>query len=236
MIRYIHGSEDSIDIDTHYVFDKLPDFKYCQEFCSNKEENRNIIVINEGVVIECFKGTIDEINNGLYYTYNLHKQEYPLLITRTLPRDILLKDVRVLRGILSYLSRTEYRTIIKEALRSGWNRKIEVVKSIDWDMVCEFNKNYNKEDVYKVYAFQLGQSLGLHEGYEFYTKKDISNKYPKLEKYLYREKNIDFRDLLKYINIFIDVVDKYKTIENGLIVEFCGFEKVLDFKTEKYVG
>jgi len=113
MIKYIHGSEDSIDLDVHYVFDKLPEFKYCQEFCSSKQENRNIIIVENGVVTQCFKGTTDEVNNGLYHTYNLHKQEYPLLINQTLKRDILMKDLR------------DYFIFIKNIISCSNKRSIE---------------------------------------------------------------------------------------------------------------
>lgn len=35
-IRYVHGSEDSVDIDVVYVFDKLPDVSTCKSFCDGK--------------------------------------------------------------------------------------------------------------------------------------------------------------------------------------------------------
>lgn len=234
MIRYIHGSEDSIDLDVYYVFDKLPEFKYCQQFCSDKNENRNIIVIKNGVVINCFKGTIDEVNNGLYYTYNLHEQEYPLLINKLLKRDILIKDIRVLRGLLSYLSRTQYREEIKQALKGGWLERINILENINWNNIKEFNKRFNKQDIYKVCAFQLGQSLGLHEGVELYTKNSISNQYPKLRKYLYREKS-DLNNLLKYMNIFLEIIKRFKIEENNNVVKFIDFNKVFNLKTEEYI-
>ena len=234
MIRYIHGSADSIDTDVYYVFDTMTDFKYCQEFCSSKEENRSIITIKDGVVNQCFKGTVDEVNNGLYYTYDLHEQEYPLLIDRLLPRDILIKDIRAFRGIFSYLSRTQYRQEIKEGLRSGWKKRIDIIKTIDWNNIEEFNKTFNTKDVFKVYAFQLGQALGLHEGIELYTKGSISQQYPKLQKYLYRQ-NINIDDLLIYLNQFISMIESYEVIENGTIVNFCDFGRVIDLKTEKYL-
>lgn len=119
--KYIHGSEDSLDTDVYYVVKELPSFSECRAFCSaNKEENRNLIVIKNGVVTNCFIGTNDEINNALIDTYQLHEQEYPLLITKRVSRDIPLKAIRVSRGILSLLSRTQYRSEIKEALKSNF--------------------------------------------------------------------------------------------------------------------
>lgn len=71
--KYIHGSEDSTDIDVHYVFDEMPSYQECKKFCdSDKSENRNIITIKNGIVTGCYKGTVDEINNALIETYPLH--------------------------------------------------------------------------------------------------------------------------------------------------------------------
>jgi len=234
MIKYIHGSEDSIDIDVFYVFDELPDFKFCQEFCSDKEENRNIITIQNGVVDKCFKGTSDEVNNGLYYTYHLHKQEHPLLVERLLERDVLHKDIRAFRGIFSYLSRTKYRQEIKRGLKSDWTTRIKILEQVDWSEVKDFGKIFSKKDILKVYAFQLGQSLGLHEGIELYTKSTISERYPELRKYLYRE-DVGINDILVYLDKFISKIKSYKVIENGMIVNFCDFGKIVDLKTEKYL-
>jgi hypothetical protein len=234
MIKYIHGSHDSIDIDVYYVFDIMPEFKYCQDFCSDKDENRNIITIKDGVVNQCFKGTVDEVNNGLFYTYNLHKQDYPLLITKTVQRDVLIKDIRAFRGIFSYLSRTQYRQDIKDGLKSGWGKRINIIENIDWNNIKEFHKTFNKKDVFKVYAFQLGQALGLHDGDELYTKKSLSEKYPDLRKYLYRE-DTDINDLLFYLSKFINMIKDYKIIENGTIITFCDFDKTIELKTERYM-
>jgi len=234
VIKYIHGSEDSIDIDVFYVFNELPDFKFCQEFCSNKKENRNIITICNGVVDQCFKGTADEVNNGLYYTYHLHKQEYPLLVERLLERDMLHKDIRAFRGIFSYLSRTKYRQEIKKGLRSNWTKRIKTLEQVDWSEVEDFGKTFNKRDILKVYAFQLGQSLGLHDGIELYTKSSISKQYPELRKYLYRE-DAEMNDILFYLDKFISKIKSFKVIESGMIITFCDFNKTMDLKTEKYL-
>ena len=51
MIRYIHGSADSTDLDVVYVFEEIPSFEECQLFCrSDPKENRNIIVVRDGIV------------------------------------------------------------------------------------------------------------------------------------------------------------------------------------------
>jgi hypothetical protein len=235
-IKYIHGSEDSLDVDVFYVFDKLPTFRECQEFCSDKEENRNIIVVKNGVVIDCYKGTIDEINNGLIDTYQLHKQDYNNIVIARVERDVLIKAIRVVRCLLSHCSRTQYRTEVKTALRSpSWKVKLNTLKSIKFDEIEDYGKSGTKEDVYKVFAFQLGQVLGLFDGYEFYTKSSIANKHELLKKYLYREKNSDVTDLISYIYLFLEEVSQFEVEEVNGIVHFKDFEKNVDLVKEIYI-
>ena len=51
MIRYIHGSGNSTDVDVVYVFDELPSLNECKKFCSaDPTENRNIITISDGMI------------------------------------------------------------------------------------------------------------------------------------------------------------------------------------------
>lgn len=236
MIRYVHGSEDSLDVDVYYVFDKMPSFKECQAFCSNKEENRNIIVVENGVVVDCFKGTVDEVNNGLMKTYCLHNQEHPLIVKNKLERDVLIKAVRVLRCLLSHCSRTQYREDVKRALKSSsWEEKIEVLNSIDFYSIKSFGKSGSKEDVYKVFAFQLGQFFGLTKDEEYYTKSEVEQAYPRLGVYLYRKKDRDISLLVKFVNIFADFISSYETEEIDGITYFKQFDKKIDLKTEKYV-
>lgn len=131
--KYQHGSEDSLDKDMFYVVDEIPEStKECGDFCSEDvTENRNLIVIKEGKVVEVYKGTIDEVNNSLFLTYKNHKQEYDLLVDGLVERDLALKTVRVTRCFLSHYSRTIYRTKIKNALKSySWKERLEVEKLI----------------------------------------------------------------------------------------------------------
>jgi hypothetical protein len=236
MIRYIHGSHDSLDIDVFYVFDKLPSYKECYDFCSNKEENRNIIVIKDGFVVDCFKGTVDEIQNSLLSTYHLHKQDFDLIINSKVKRNIPLKIIRVIRCILSYFSRTVFKEQVKKALKStSLKEKINIIKILDFDIVNEFGKNGSKEDIYKTISFQIGQVLGLLNGKEFYTKQDVSNEYKELEKYLYRNKNSDIKDLKKYISLFIEEIEKINYIEFNDIVYFVDYDKKFNLKNEKEV-
>lgn len=237
MIKYIHGSHDSLDVDTYYVFNKLPSKQECKEFCDNiKDENANIIVIKNGIVTDCYKGTNDEVNNGLVDTYSLHEQEYPLLITKRINRDILMKCLRATRGILSYLTRTEYRPIIKKALNGNWKDRIDCLNQIDFSSIDfdSLQKTFNKKDILKVFSFQIGQTLGLLNGIELYTKQDIANYYPLLKEYLYRESD-STKNLLKMLDIFIDKMNEIKyNVINETTTYFIDYDKKVNIKYERY--
>lgn len=236
MKRYIHGSEDSLDVDVLYVFEEMPSFLECQKFCSNKDENRNIIVINNGFVTDCFKGTIDELNNGLYVTYKLHEQKYENPIKTTMERDVLIKIVRVVRCLLSHCSRTQYRNEVKAALKSSnWKDKLKTLENIDFSSIESYGKNGSKEDILKIFAFQIGQVLGLIYDIELYSKSSIAKTYPKLEKYLYRQKDADVNDLYIEIKSLLYALSALETTEQDGITHFIDFDKKIDLVKEKYV-
>ncbi|MDA1674980.1 hypothetical protein [Bacillus cereus group sp. TH152-1LC] len=237
IVKYRHGSEDSLDIDVVYVFEKMPTFQECQEFCSDKQENRNIMVIENGTVVDCFKGSIDELNNGLYDTYDLHEQECELRIKRKVERDVLMKVIRAVRCILSHCSRTSYRKVVKKALKSSsWTERVQVLQSIDIHSIDDYGKSGSKEDIFKVFAFQIGQAWGLLEGMELYTKSSISTQFPLLKQYLYREPGVSSYHLSRYLSIFLEKVSEFKTIEVDGFAEFLDFKKKVDLKKEAYVS
>lgn len=218
LIRYVHGSKDSTDLDVVYIVDTLPSLAECKLFCAeDKAENRNIASIKDGVISDCYKGTVDELNNSLLRTYSLHEQTHPLLIERTLDRDIPRKVCRSLRIVLSHFSRCQYRPMIKEALRTSWNYRISALsflaekKDIDFSSL---NKNMTAEDIKKIIAFQIGQVAGLFEGNEYYTKAEISEAYPELRQFLYRKPDSDMDVFRKWFNKFIDLLCKIK-VKNG---------------------
>jgi len=210
--KYIHGSADSTDIDTYYVIDEVPEFSEAKKICDSIEgENANLIAIKNGVVVQCYKGTIDEVNNSLYETYDLHKQNYPLLVMHPVIRDKYLKYIRAIRGILSHLSRSQYRQEVKAALQGTWEQRLNTLQNIDLTTISfdGINKHISGLDTIKVIAFQIGQSLGLMEDVELYTKKDIAEKYSLLKSYLYREGK-DLSDLNEMLHIFINKLFEMK--------------------------
>lgn len=219
MLRILFGSQNSLDLDVAYVFSTLPTLQECKSFCSDKIENRNIVVIEDGRVIQSYKGTVDEMNNVLFYTFDLHKQEVaenPVKIL--LPRDKMLKNIRTIRGLLSELSRTSFREQIKLALRSDWITKLNVLAAIDLNLIEDFGKT-TIEDGKKFLAFQLGQTMALNDDIEVYTKDCVGKLYPSMSKYLNRQQETSFDDLdvlwKEYVNYLfqLDVKSKDDIIE-----------------------
>ena len=239
VMRYVHGSEDSTDIDVIYVFDYMPRFAQCKNLCDGKgNENGNIIVVRDGIVVFAYKGSVDEVNNALLRTYPLHKQEYPLIIERPVQRDILLKDIKVIRKILSSLSRTQYRMDIKAALRGNWGEKLKTLKGIDYHSIDFSNiPKTTKTNLYKSFAFQIGQALALHEGKELYTKREIADYFPELERCLQRkEETSDV--IIKYIYRFIELLEglPVEAIDENVVCFGKPFNARYNVNQEKRIG
>lgn len=218
LLKYqFFGSADSQDIDVVFFIDTMPEtiqqkLNLSKEYSAvlqtefiSKTINANLAVLENGVIKQVYKGTADELNNALYHTYSFHKQIFENQIQRLLPRNIDLKFLRSSRMILSFLSKTKYRGSIKEALRNNLHHKIKVLKEIDLATITDFGKSQNKIDIFKSIAFQIGQSIALHNGDEYYTKSQIAESFPELRSYLAREINSDLSKLqfwlVKYIKI-----------------------------------
>lgn len=230
----IFGSRSSIDIDVMVFLDELPktimechtlikelnkslfDNSTSHYFKSNKTVNANLAILENGVLKEVFKGTVDECNNSLFLTYDLHLQDYPNQIINLVERDVDLKLIRFTRFLLSFISRNEFfRFEIKLALMSGDIRiRLKVLEKFtnivflsDAELI---QKKLTWSDFAKVVAFQLGQTHALLNGKELYTKEDISDCYPTLEPYLMRSvlKNDNHENINNfYNNLRLDLKD-----------------------------
>ena len=247
LARYIHGSEDSTDLDVLYIVDELPDKAECKRFCSaDPSENRNVATVSDGVITSVYKGTVDELNNALLRTYYLHLQTDELLVTRELERCVPMKLVRAVRILLSYMSRTHYRPDVKAALRGTWTEKLNMLDKIDLTTV-DFNAfrkgEHNRADILKTYAFQIGQVTGLlhNQQIEVYTKSEIAEKISEqLKPYLYREDNADLdflNDCIRFVVELIRTVE-YEDIQrkDGTYVRFLENRLTIDLHTEQIVN
>ena len=240
LARYIHGSGDSTDTDVVYVVDELPSPDDCKKFCSaDSEENRNLIVVRNSVVVECYKGTPDEINNSLLRTYSLHEQGDALVVERIVERVVPIKIVRAVRIILSHLSRSSMRPMIKSALRGSWNERLSALKEviahfneIDFSVL---NKNMSREDILKVIAFQTGQTLALLNETELYTKAEITEEYCVLKQFLYRSDNSDVAELADMLKKLLAEIEKLKVERPETTVPiFSDYRYSVDLLSEEY--
>lgn len=228
MAKYLFGSSDSLDFDVCYAVDEVPSLQECKEreremnriFAEQglPPENINFVKIEDGVVVDTYKGTPDEMNNALYYTYDSHIQMCDLLVTRPVTRCIRQKDERVVRIILSRFSRIpELRADVKRALRAGFMDSIAVLSKIDIGAI-DFSGKIGKNDgveVLKTIAFQIGQALGLHEDCEWYEKRTVAEGIPELRPYLYRE-TTDTTELEKVFHRYIKCLQEtYCTTVDG---------------------
>ena len=227
---YIFGSETSQDYDVMIDVPSIPPIEVAHNMCKawnqkltetlkGKEINSNLGVFKNGTLVQTFKGTVDELINCLYYTYDNHKQYFDNPISSPVIRDVDLKIIRVARFIITFYSRTELRSQIKAALRGDLKLKLSVLKKIDFTTMTEFiGKNEKTEDIYKVLAFQFGQVFSLIDGYEpdSYSKTGIMKNYPDLSNLLSRRSptSSDLETLNRYLHRFIDLIEsKIDTIK-----------------------
>jgi hypothetical protein len=227
---YIFGSENSTDYDILVEVDKILPIEKSHDICKSfnvalskilrdKPINSNIAIIKNGRIVEVFKGTADELNNVLFYTYDNHEQYFENPIKEPIDRDIDEKILRVSRFIITFFSRTELRALVKSALRGDLTDKLKVLKSLNFITMNDFSGKKEKlEDIHKVIAFQFGQVFSLIDGYESdsYTKNGIIKNYPDLKNILNRGilKIEDFKTLNSYLSRFINLLEE--KIETGI--------------------
>lgn len=233
-----HGSADSLDVDVYVLVDKEMTLQESKKLCeSYKGLNANLIKVDNGIVTWCYKGTLDECNNSILSTYHLHKQEYENPIKFKIERSYALKLIRTIRGLLTYHSRTEKREEVKKALKSSdLSLKMELLSSINLMDITDYNKNSITE-VYKFFAFQLGQTMALlKDDVELFTKKEVAQHYPNLSAYLQRKENepVDklqnfWAEFNSYVISTIKKVDKHELFATS----YNSKKEVIDVGLEK---
>lgn len=232
--KFIHGSEDSLDVDIVYQLDEEMDFRLCKKYCETLDGNPNLMVVRDGVVSWCYKGSIDETNNGLFETIPLHEQEFENPIKRKVERNLGLKAIRATRGIISHLSRSCFRTDVKASLVGSFETRIELMKTLDLSKI-EFDSlyaNMSGADIKKLIAFQIGQTLALIDGVELFTKREIGERYCDLRPYLYRE-DCSVETLNEWLKVFAESVSKIGIEDIGdRVVSYCGHKYSLKNENE----
>ena len=159
----------------------------CAGFCSaDPSENRNLAVVRNGIVAQCFKGFPDEVNNALLATYPLHAQCDALLISHAVARDVLLKQLSVLRKLVMEFRETALARESRKALKSGFAERLKFAETADLTTVRWEVPESGQLEAKKRIAFQIGQVLALQEGAELYTKQAIAEYLPALKPCLCR--------------------------------------------------
>lgn len=185
----IHGSQDSLDVDAYMIVPKPLEKKEGQDLAKKYPDlNISFLTVEDGRVTWSQKGIADECHNSLLATYHLHKQTFPCPVEHKVPRQYAVKMLHTVRGLLTHCSRTQYRDEVKAAISStNFDDKIKALETIDLTQITEFEKKTPVE-TYKFMAFQIGQCYSLLKDHqELFTKREVAQRYPELEPYLYRK-------------------------------------------------
>eukprot|EP01118_Nematostelium_gracile_P006410 TRINITY_DN2064_c0_g2_i1.p1 TRINITY_DN2064_c0_g2~~TRINITY_DN2064_c0_g2_i1.p1 ORF type:complete len:406 (+),score=99.56 TRINITY_DN2064_c0_g2_i1:90-1307(+) len=229
-----HGSIDSMDIDRFYVMETMPSTEECYHLCKGTGEDRNIITVKDGVISDCFKGTADQCNNGLFMTYSLHNQKFENPIKKMVTRLVPLKVVEAVRKILSRSGRHStplVREQISNSLKSRiFQERIDALHAVNY---CQ-NAGMSVESK-KVVAFQLGQTIALINGQQIFTKQVMYQSFPELEPILKRKELPDTETgpvLNKYRDIFLTQISGVSFDQSGDLILFQVEDKKKNLKLE----
>jgi hypothetical protein len=234
----IFGSQNSQDVDIMVFVDKIDpqpivnhnlvkelNTYYEEVYFPKRKINCNLCTYDFqlGTIKNVFKGTPDEVNNSLYYTYDFHIQHWNNLIVEPVKRDFDYKLIRTVRAILSFFSREEtLREKIKSVLKEDhFGKRVDVLSEIDFTKFGNYtfpdSKGLNR-DVWKTLAYQIGICLLLDLGVEIYDKDGLIEYFPKLEIFINRNDFLesDLKNLNGYFHKFIKLCeenrDKLETV------------------------
>lgn len=220
----IFGSASSEDLDVVFFVKSLGSIaenaaqakqyasQLTDELGQQKTINPNLAIVSEGKLVAVFKGTVDELNNALFHTFDLHKQAYPKQIMQLLPRDVELKIIRCTRTVLSYFTKTVWREPVKHALSGDIREKIVCLEKLGIISYGDEVNGISRMQFMKTVAFQMGQTLALMDGVECYTKESIAQQYPQLTPYLQRNKNADVVPLHEFWREFVKRISELEPV------------------------
>jgi hypothetical protein len=118
-------------------------------------------------------------------------------------------------------------------LSHSWEARLKALDEIDITKISDYGKNRKVDDIYKTFAFQLGQVIGLYSLKELYTKNDVALEFPEFENYLYRRPG-DLQAIQDHKELFSSIIKNLGGVQDGTYVYFPTFGKALDVKNEQY--
>lgn len=271
---YRYGSNDSDDIDVFIGLSRIPDLddeddrimmdeihetidytiRYSGQFAnSGKNVDYSFIHISQdGVVDWCEYDDLEECNNALFYTFSHHAYNNNVLygknpIKRKLEQNVSFKIVKVVRTLLTFMSRTNYREDVKYLLKKGsFKERLEFVLN----MVSEngisktetFNKKLSDVEIVKDIAFMFIQLYGLVHDIDVFCKRDAALRFPDMARYIYKDHNAPLEPLEDFIietfeslSMNIEVYDKVDGVKYSKDRLGClnKEEKIIDLSTKR---
>ncbi len=236
---YFFGSHNSQDKDVLLECADIPDKQtahlWIQDYKATQQVdwNINLITVQHGQIVNTIpsKATIDGVNNALLYTYALHEQKFPLPILHSVKRHLLLNTYRCIRTVLTFCTRTQYRSQIRPTLNGihPFAHKIKSLQIIDFKEINSFEAKYTADvNIWKAIAFYLGQTLALWQGIEIYTKDDLVKHFPAFEKFIYRQElaqeNIQYLQQMK--DLFVEKLQEMDFQNTATSILSLGEEKI----------
>lgn len=229
----IYGSKDSTDIDAVVYLDTIPTVIEDKKNLTNaiKKEcgvDWNLIIARaaNGIIQECTypKASPDSLNNAIFNTYHLHEQEWNSEVIFSVKRNIPLAIYKTITIVLTYLTRTHYRKLIRPTLNYsfGIDIKLEHLSQIDFETINGFNQdNASDIDIWKTLPFYLVQNVALLNAVELYSKQTIVDYEPKAKPFLYRQEQIyDKQWLTQYLHYYVDIIKSLGVICEGEIISY----------------
>jgi hypothetical protein len=193
IVSFAHGSSNSLDQDRMYIFP----LEHINTVIGDRARallDDGIIDVNlvdfdeDGYVCENHKGQTDEIHNALLTTYPLHVQRFPLPTSMApkIQRTAVLKYLTGMRRMFIRLTEVELtRPMMKESLRNHHPSIGPLTfDRVDFTVIIPITN----VDHAKTFAFQMGQIMGLIDGFDLFTKNDIVHAYPELEPFIMRRR------------------------------------------------
>jgi hypothetical protein len=185
--RFIHGSEDSRDVDCVYLVKSespFPTRTQLVDFCRSEQEDRNVIRLGrengasgEWFVKDSYRGPPDEVNNALLTTV---REEFS--VTQKVSRSVILRYVIASKAIIVRMRRMEECRKDCIAALSSWSfdRYMDTVHRHCTKFFSKLTRG-----AAKYVTFHLAQSYALSIGFEVFTKSSLTALFPSIKPLIY---------------------------------------------------